>query len=42
VVSYTELWNSGDDAPNPQEGPTYDPGAEVEMSPSSLRLFRAN
>ena len=42
VVSYTELWNSGEDAPHPEEGPTYPPGTALEMAPSSLRLFRAN
>jgi glycogen operon protein len=42
VTSYTELWNSGRDAPNPEEGPSYEPGAVIEMAPSSLRLFRAN
>jgi glycogen operon protein len=42
VASYTELWDSGNDAPNPEEGPTYEPGTVIEMAPSSLRLFRAN
>jgi glycogen operon protein len=42
VASYTELWNSADDAPNPEEGPTYEPGSVVDLSGCSLRLFRAN
>ncbi|PJJ63562.1 glycogen debranching protein GlgX [Compostimonas suwonensis] len=42
VSGYTLLWSSADDRPGDGEGDVLAPGDTVELTPTSMKLFRAN